>query len=85
MKKWIPFLVTSCIALICSFLTVIVGIWAYLAVTGLDLLVSAKYTAPRVMVIFAVLTFVLWVAAVVIFLVTKPHKNSSMTDKNSAD
>ena len=49
MKKWIPFIVLSCLALLSSIATVLVGIEAYLAVTGLDLLVMAKKTAPQLM------------------------------------
>lgn len=74
MKKWIPFIVLSCLALLSSIATVLVGIEAYLAVTGLDLLVMAKKTAPQLTVVFAVLTIVLWVVAMIVLFVAKPYK-----------
>ena len=79
MKKWIPFFVTACIALLCSIMTVITGIIAYLALTGLDLLVTAKKTALPVTVMFAIASFVLWLVALVILLITKPYSKKKDT------
>ena len=74
MKQWIPFKIVAYIALISTIVTLLIGIWAYLAVTGLDLLVTAKKTAPKVFVISAVISLLLWLIALAVFLVTRPHK-----------
>ena len=75
MNKWIPFFVIAVIALVCTFATLIVSVWAYLAVTGLDLLVTASKTAPKVAVIFACVSFFLWVVDFIVFIVMKPYKH----------
>ena len=74
MKKWIPFFVLTCMALLSSAATVIIGIEAYLAVTGLDLLVMAKKTAPRIAVILAIVSILLWLISFIVLFITKPYK-----------
>ncbi|SER01117.1 hypothetical protein SAMN02910369_02871 [Lachnospiraceae bacterium NE2001] len=75
MKRWIPFLVFACIALLCTIVTAIIGVEAYLALTGLDLLVMAKKTAPKLSVLFAIISLVFWVISIVVLFVTKPYKS----------
>jgi len=70
MKKWSPFIVLVVIALICTIVTAIIGIWAYLAVTGLDLLVMAKKDAPQVFVISAAASSVMWLVSIIVLFVT---------------
>ena len=76
MKKWMPFIVLACIGLVSSIVTVAVGIWAYLAVTGLDLIVTAKKTAPLCAVIAAGVTAVIWIITVIVLFVSKPYKQA---------
>ena len=66
MKKTV-FTILVCLAVLCTVAAVVTGVLAYLAVTGLDLLVTAKKTMPKV----AIAAGVLWLASLAVFLGVK--------------
>ncbi len=70
MRKWTPAIVIMLLALLSSAATAAVGLEAYLALTGLDLLVTAKKTAPQLAVILAIVSFVLWITAIIVLVIT---------------
>ena len=60
-----------CLAVLCTVAAVVTGVLAYLAVTGLDLLVTAKKTMPKVAISLAIAAGVLWLASLAVFLGVK--------------
>lgn len=70
MKKTV-FTILVCLAVLCTVAAVVTGVLAYLAVTGLDLLVTAKKTMPKVAISLAVAAGVLWLASLAVFLGVK--------------
>lgn len=60
-----------CLAVLCTVAAVVTGVLAYLAVTGLDLLVTAKKTMPKVAISLAIAAGVLWFASLAVFLGVK--------------
>ena len=76
MRKWIPFISLACMSVLCAFATGIAVLWSYLAMTGLDLLVTAKKSALQVLIVFAVITAVFWIVSLVALFVTKPYKKN---------
>ncbi|MCR5377109.1 MAG: hypothetical protein K6E71_10225 [Lachnospiraceae bacterium] len=63
-----------CLAVLCTVAAVVTGVLAYLAVTGLDLLVTAKKTMPKVAISLAIAAGVLWLASLAVFLGVKNKK-----------
>ena len=76
MNKWIPFISLACMSVLCTFATGIAGLWSYLAMTDLDLLVTAKKSTLQVLTVFAVITAVFWIVSLVVLFVTKPYKKN---------
>ena len=74
MKKWIPFIILLLLAISCTIVTAFCGLFAYLALTGLDLLVTAKKTLPQETLILAVISLVLWFTSFGVLLIQKPYK-----------
>ena len=74
MKKWIPFIILFILAIACTIATAFCGLFAYLALTGLDLLVTAKKTLPQETLILAVISVVLWIASFGVLFIQKPYK-----------
>ena len=70
MKKTV-FTMLVCLAVLCTVAAVVTGVLAYLAVTGLDLLVTAKKTMPKVAISLAIAAGVLWLASLAVFLGVK--------------
>ena len=70
MKKTV-FTILVCLAVLCTVAAVVTGVLAYLAVTGLDLLVTAKKTMPKVAISLAIAAGVLWIASLAGFLGVK--------------
>ncbi len=70
MKKTV-FTILVCLAVLCTVAAVVTGVLAYLAVTGLDLLVTAKKTMPKVAISLAIAAGVLWLASLAVFLGVK--------------
>ncbi|MBQ2557975.1 MAG: hypothetical protein II553_03075 [Lachnospiraceae bacterium] len=70
MKKTV-FTILVCLAVLCTVVAVVTGVLAYLAVTGLDLLVTAKKTMPKVAISLAIAAGVLWLASLAVFLGVK--------------
>lgn len=70
MKKTV-FTILVCLAVLCTVAAVVTGVLAYLAVTGLDLLVTAKKTMPKVAISLAIAAGVLWLASLAAFLGVK--------------
>lgn len=73
MKKTV-FTILACLAVLCTAAAVVTGVLAYLAVTGLDLLVTAKKTMPKVAISLAIAAGVLWLASLAVFLGVKNKK-----------
>ena len=73
MKKTV-FTILVCLAVLCTVAAVVTGVLAYLAVTGLDLLVTAKKTMPKVAISLAIAAGVLWLASLAVFLGVKNKK-----------
>ena len=63
-----------CLAVLCTVAAVVTGVLAYLAVTGLDLLVTAKKTMPKVAISLSIAAGVLWLASLAVFLGVKNKK-----------
>ena len=76
MRKWMPFIILVVIAILCTLVTVMLGLWAYLAVTGLDLLVMARKDAPQAFAISAAVSSAVWLASVIILFITKPYRKT---------
>ena len=70
MKKTV-LTILVCLAVLCTAAAVVTGVLAYLAVTGLDLLVTAKKTMPKVAISLAIAAGVLWLASLAVFLGVK--------------
>lgn len=66
-----------CVAFICTICTLIFGIGAFLAVTGLDLLVMAKKSLPWITLGFAVASLVLWITGIIFWRMHKKEKEGS--------
>ena len=79
-KKWIPFMIPASIAALGTLAAAVTGLIAFLAVTGLDLLVTAKKTAPQLAVTLCIISIVIWNIALVILFVTKPYKKTAQND-----
>ena len=77
MKKWIPFIILLLLAITCTVVTGFWGLFAYLALTGLDLLVTAKKTLPQETLILATVSCVLWIASFGVLLIQKPYKKKA--------
>ena len=77
MKRWIPVGILFALAIICSIATMIYGLGAYLAVTGLDLLVTAKKSLSLWTLILSAVSNLLWLVSFDILMMQKPWK----TDK----
>ena len=73
-KKWIPVIIISLLAILSTICTLAEGFLAYLAVTGLDLLVTAKYELPRNTMILFIVSSVLWVADIIYLLIMILYK-----------
>ena len=73
MKKTV-LTILACLAVLCTAAAVVTGVLAYLAVTGLDLLVTAKKTMPKVAISLAIAAGVLWLASLAVFLGVKNKK-----------
>ena len=73
-KKWIPVIVLSLLAILSTICTLLAAFFAYLAVTGLDLLVTAKYELPRDTVILLIVSGILWLADILCLFIMKPYK-----------
>ena len=73
-KKWIPVIIISLLAILGTICTIAEGFLAYLAVTGLDLLVTAKYELPRNTMILFIVSSVLWVADIIYLLIMILYK-----------
>ena len=73
MKKTV-FTILVCLAVLCTVAAVVTGVLAYLAVTGLDLLVTAKKTMPKVAISLAIAAGVFWLASLAVFLGGKTKK-----------
>jgi len=73
MKKTV-LTILVCLAVLCTVAAVVTGVLAYLAVTGLDLLVTAKKTMPKVAISLAIAAGVLWLASLAVFLGVKNKK-----------
>jgi hypothetical protein len=70
MKKTV-FTILVCLAVLCTVAAVVTGVLAYLAVTGLDLLVTAKKTMPKVAISLAIAAGVVWLASLAVVLGVK--------------
>ena len=77
MKKWLPFMISCGLTLLCLAATAFFGLTSYLANTGLDLLVSAKKSAPQYTLAFGIASFVLLIISIAILFITKPYKDRS--------
>ena len=73
MKRWIPVIIMSVLAVLSTICAIIAGIGVYLAVTGLDLLVMAKYELPRLTLILFIAAGVLWTADIICLFALKPY------------
>ena len=73
MKKSIVLLVLVCLSSLCSVAAIVVGIIAYLAVTGLDLLVTAKKSTPLAIGL-AIAALALWIVSLIVYLRVKHKK-----------
>ena len=71
MNKSTVLKILVCLSVLCSAAAVVTGIIAYLAVTGLDLLVTAKKTMPSVAIGLAIGAAVLWLATLAVFLAVR--------------
>lgn len=74
MKKSIVLLVLVCLSSLCSVAAIVVGIIAYLAVTGLDLLVTAKKSTPPIAIGLAIAALALWIVSLIVYLRVKHKK-----------
>ena len=70
-KKWIPVIVLTVVAFLSTTCAAVSAFLAYLAVTGLDLLVTAKYELPRDTIILLIISGILWVADILCFIIMK--------------
>lgn len=57
-----------CLSCLCTLAAAATGLLAYLAVTGLDLLVTAKKTMPKVAIALAIAAAVLWIITLIVYL-----------------
>ena len=57
-----------CLSCLCTLVAAATGLLAYLAVTGLDLLETAKKTLPKVAIALAIAAAVLWIITLIVYL-----------------
>ncbi|MCR5232473.1 MAG: hypothetical protein K6E53_00990 [Lachnospiraceae bacterium] len=76
MDKSIPMIILSVLAVISTIFTIVLGLGAYVAVNGLDLLVTAKKTLPKYALIMLIVSAILWGADLIYMFVVKPYKKS---------
>ena len=78
MKKLL-FYIFVVLTVLCSLVTIFIGAESYLALTGLDLLVSAVKTAPLYASILAVISNFLWLITLLLYRSVKTdNKNNEM-------
>ena len=76
MKKSIPLMITMALAIFCTVIAVILGMGSYLANTGLDLLLMAKYSMPRWAIGFTVVSIILWLISLVLYLARRINREN---------
>ena len=79
-NKWIPFSILFTLSILCSLAAGICAVGAYLANTGLDLLVMSKYTLPKWALGLGIGAGVLWIITLALLFIMKPYKKESVNN-----